>query len=149
MKTPSRKPAHKKLQILIGTWNTTGDIEATEATPATTLTATDTYAWLPGGFFVLHTVDARMGSTVARSIEIIGYDAESGAYTTRSYDDQGGSADFTAALKGRKWTITGEAARFSGSFNDAENVLAGSWERKNAKGQWVSWMAIKLEKTLP
>ena len=143
-----RKPAHKRLEILIGTWNTTGEIKATDDSPAMTLLATDTYEWLPGGFFMLHSADARMGGNPSRSIEIIGYDAASGDYVTRSYDDQGGSDAFTASLKGRGWSIDGEAARFRGSFNAAGSELKGKWERRSKSGDWLPWMKIKLTKSM-
>ena len=144
----ARKPAHKYLEILIGTWNTTGEIKATEIAPPMTLLATDTYEWLPGGFFVLHRVDARMGEVPSRNIEIIGYDAESGDYVTRSYDDHGGSDEFKASLKKRRWSIDGEAARFRGSFNATGSALMGKWERRNERGAWVPWMKIKLTKSI-
>jgi len=36
-----------RFAIFIGTWNTTGEVLETEGTPASTLSATDAYRWLP------------------------------------------------------------------------------------------------------
>ncbi|KAL0630237.1 hypothetical protein Q9L58_010916, partial [Maublancomyces gigas] len=36
-----------KFEVLIGTWNTMGVALETKANPAGTLSATDTYRWLP------------------------------------------------------------------------------------------------------
>ena len=43
-------PANRmsRFEVFIGTWNTTGEVLETEAGPADTLFATDTYRWLPG-----------------------------------------------------------------------------------------------------
>jgi hypothetical protein len=56
-------PANRmsKFEVFIGTWNTTGEVLETEAGPAGTLSATDTYRWLPGRHFIVHDVDASPG----------------------------------------------------------------------------------------
>ncbi len=48
-----------KFEVFIGTWNTTGEVLATESDPAGILSATDVYRWLPGRHFVIHDVDSR------------------------------------------------------------------------------------------
>lgn len=75
--SPIPGPEHRRLEIFVGEWRTEGEILATEAGPASRLTAIDRYEWLPGGFFLLHHVDARMGDVEIKTLEIIGYDAES------------------------------------------------------------------------
>ena len=66
-----------RFEIFIGTWNTTGEVLQTEGSPATTLSATDTYRWLPGKYFIAHDADARFGENPTRSMEVIGYDLAS------------------------------------------------------------------------
>lgn len=136
-----------RFEIFIGTWNTTGDVLATESAPATTLSATDTYRWLPGRHFILHEVDARFGNEPARSIEVMGYDLASKKYTSRSYDDQGASDVFEATLRGRKWSIVGESVRFNGKFDTAGQQLTGLWELKGKKAGWQPWINLKLVRT--
>ncbi|QOW24657.1 DUF1579 family protein [Lysobacter sp. H23M47] len=132
------------MEVFIGTWNTTGEVLETEAGPATTLSATDIYRWLPGRHFIAHDVDARFGEIPTRSMEVIGYDRTSKKYLARSYDDQGSSEQFEVALKGKKWSITGEAVRFSGRFNPDNNQLTGLWELKGKKAGWQPWIQLKL-----
>lgn len=136
----------KHLSIFCGVWNTEGEIAATEDAPAMTLLATDVYEWLPGKHFLLHRVDARMGSTVSRSIEIYSYDSKRNAYLSRSYDDQGVSEEFKANLAGRKWIITGENLRFSGEFATNRNELNGRWEKHVRRGKWTALMDIRLKR---
>ncbi|WP_269789750.1 DUF1579 family protein [Stenotrophomonas sp. Iso1] len=135
-----------RLEVFIGTWNTTGEVLATQGSPATTLSATDTYRWLPGKHFMLHDVDARFGQSPTRSMEIVGYDRASKKYVARSYDDQGGTEVLDVALKGKRWTITGEFVRFQGKFSADSNQLTGLWELKDKKVGWQPWIKLKLER---
>src|SRR5688500_16397081 len=119
-----------RFEIFIGTWNTRGEVLATDDAPATVLLATDTYRWLPGRQFVVHDVDARFGGDVARSMEVIGYDRTSRKHVARSYDDRGVSELFDVVLSGKRWRITGDAVRFDGRFAADGDRLTGLWERK-------------------
>jgi hypothetical protein len=144
MTKPSAK--HLALGVFAGKWIAQGTIRATKDAAASEMRAIDQYEWLPGGFFMLHTVDALIGCSVSQSIEVIGYDAEQACYVTRSYDDQGTSDGFTAGLEGRAWSIDGEQVRFRGGFNADSSVLAGTWEQRSGQGRWSSWMDIELRK---
>lgn len=132
--------------IFIGTWNTTGEVLATDAGPAGTLVATDTYAWLPGGHFILHEADARFDGAPARSIEVMGYDAAKRRHASRSYDDQGKTEDFVLDLTGKRWRITGKGVRFDGRFDAAGDKLTGLWELKGKRGGWQPWIRLELER---
>jgi hypothetical protein len=133
-----------RFQVFIGTWNTTGEVLKTEGAPASALTATDTYRWLPGKHFIAHEADARFDGTPTRSMEVIGYDLASARYLARSYDDQGQSELFEVELKGKKWRIKGKTARFSGMFDASGDKLTGLWELKGTKSGWQPWIKLKL-----
>lgn len=74
-----------KFEVFVGTWNTTGEVFETEASPAGLLSATDTYRWLPGKHFIVHDVDARFDSQPTRSMEVIGFDSSEKQYFARSF----------------------------------------------------------------
>jgi hypothetical protein len=133
-----------RLEVFIGTWNTTGEVLETEGAPATTLSATDTYRWLPGRHFIAHEADARFGKSPARSMEVIGYDRMTKKYLARSYDDQGTSEGFEVSLKGKQWSIVGESVRFNGKFSADKDQLTGLWELKGKKAGWQPWIRLKL-----
>ena len=133
-----------RFEVFIGTWNTTGEVLATEGAPATTLSATDTYRWLPGKHFIVHDADARFGRAVARSMEVIGHDSKRKKHIARSYDDQGASEEFEVQLKGKAWTILGETTRFKGKFSADLNKLTGLWELKGKKTGWQPWIKLTL-----
>ena len=133
-----------RFEILIGTWNTSGEVLKTESAPATTLSATDTYRWLPGKHFIIHDADARFGEDPTRSMEVIGYDRASRKYVARSYDDRGVSELFKVSLKGKAWTIVGDAVRFKGRFSATHSSLTGLWELKGKKSGWQPWIKLTL-----
>jgi hypothetical protein len=139
-------PANRmsKFEVFIGTWNTTGDVLATEASPAGTLVATDTYRWLPGKHFIVHDVDARFDNVATRSMEVMGFDSSTMHYFARSFDDQGSAELFVVALHGRRWSISGKTVRFKGSFDVQKKRLGGLWERKGKKAGWQPWIKLEL-----
>ena len=130
--------------IFIGVWNTRGDVLETEDAPAGTLSATDTYRWLPGDHFLLHDVDARFGDVPTRSMEVVGYDPARRKHVARSFDDKGKTEEFVVQLRGRRWTITGDAVRFDGRFSADEDSLTGLWELKGRRGRWQPWIELEL-----
>jgi len=133
-----------RLEVFVGTWNTTGEVMETECGPATTLVATDTYRWLPGRYFLVHDADARFGGQPSRSMEVIGWHSARRSHVARSYDDQGKSEVFEVALAGRRWKIDGEEARFDGKFNVDRTELRGLWEIKGRKRGWQPWIDLRL-----
>ena len=133
-----------RFEIFIGTWNTSGEIHAIADSPASVLSATDTYSWMPGGYFIIHAADARMGKTIARSTEIIGYDVQTRKFLARAFDDQGGSQVFEVDLRGKHWSIRGPTLRFSGKFDRDGNRLAGLWEMKSGRARWQPWIELQL-----
>ena len=131
-----------RYEPFIGVWNTHGQVLAFEESPATIMTATDTYRWGPGRAFIIHDVDARFGGEPTRSFEVMGYEPARKRYMTRSYDDQGLTEDFRIALVGKRWTITGKTVRFDGAFDRTGNKLTGLWERKARR--WQPWIELEL-----
>ena len=143
-----KKPSVKlqALNVFAGKWITQGTVHAVGGKPSSEMRAVDAYEWLPGQFFMLHRVDANMDGMVAKSIEIMGYDAERGCYVTRSYDDQGMSVQFTARLDGHSWEIDGDTMRFRGAFSGDRGTLSGTWEQRSDDGKWTPWIDIEVRK---
>jgi hypothetical protein len=134
-----------RLGIFVGTWNTTGEVYPTDGAPGGTLSATDTYRWLPGGHFLIHEADARFGREIARSLEVVGYDAKRRKYLSHAYDDRGNHEEFEVRLTGRRWQILGERVRFDGKFSVDGSELTGLWELKG-KRRWQPWIKLQLSR---
>lgn len=132
-------PEHERLGVFVGRWRTEGEIVG-----GGRLRAIDRYEWVPGRFFLLHTVEGTMDGSAVNALEVIGWDAERGCYVSRSYDDQGNVADYEATLGDRSWTIVGGTERFVGAFDAGHRTLRGDWERLGPDGEWSPWMSISL-----
>lgn len=143
---PRPGPEHAALAPFVGRWSTSGEVLANGSTPALEIAGVDEYEWLPGGFFLLHRVDVRIGGAPAQALEIIGWDAERGTYFMRSFDHQGNTGEMQASLGGDgTWTFTGDAERFTGAFSDGGDSLSGRWERRE-DDRWLPWMDVRLTK---
>jgi hypothetical protein len=138
-------PEHARLAPFVGRWKTAGQVLSGDATPEFEFAGTDTYEWVPGGFFLLHRVDVNMGGERVQALEIIGWDAEREAYFARSYDHQGNVAEMRAVVRDGTWTFLGDAERFTGAFGDHGATLGGRWERREG-GRWLPWMDVRLTK---
>lgn len=137
-------PEHRKLEAFIGKWKTTGVIRATAENPEIEIGGTDTYEWLPGGFFLLHQVDVYVGDDRNQTHEIIGFDPQLGSYTMQHFDNQGNTGTMQASVNNGVWTFLGDSLRFTGSFSQEGNVLSGIWERLEDGKNWSHFMDIKL-----
>jgi len=148
-KSTEKAPELKRLEIFTGKWKTEGQTHATEAAPGVGISGTDSYEWLPGGFFLFHLVDVRVGDEPVRAIEIIGYDNEKGSYPMQSYDNHGGSPmmQLTANDNGT-WVIEGDGKRSTIHFTDNGNTMNGKWEQ-GEDGNWTPFMDVKLTKITP
>jgi len=137
-------PALTCLDAFVGKWDTVGEIQASPYGPAGKILGTDTYEWLPGGFFLVHRVDVRMGDQKNESIEIIGYDASNKTYPMHSFDSDGNHIVMQAAVLGDTWTFTGEIMRFTGTFSEDGKSISGKWEYLRDNSTWHPWMDVIL-----
>lgn len=142
---PRPGPELERLAPFVGRWETRGEVLASPSAPAMAFAGTDTYEWLPGGFFLLHRVDVQMGEERVQALEVIGWNADRGAYVARSFDHRGGEEVMHATLLDGAWTFTGDASRFTGRFDERGTTLSGRWERR-AGEQWLPWMEVRLRK---
>lgn len=143
-KPPEPDPALKRLSVFVGKWNTEGQLRATPSNPAVKIIGTDIYEWLPGGFFLVHRVDVRMGDEEVKSVEIIGYDASSNIYPMRYFDNKGNSGTSQAIVRNGDWIFIGESERSTVTFSDNNNIITASWERLSDGSNWSPWMEVKL-----
>src|SRR5688500_10858440 len=134
-------PELRRLDAFVGRWNTEGRIHDDDSAIA----GTDTYEWLAGGYFLIHRVDVRMGAEEVQAIEMIGWDADHGAYAMHSFDSQGQSAVMHASVSDRRWRFEGDSMRFTGTFSEDGQTIAGTWEMRDGD-TWKPWMDVRLTK---
>lgn len=135
------------LNEFVGIWDTDGMvIEGPEGQPVK-FKGTDTYEWLPGGYFLLHRFEASMPDGNITGIEVIGHDTKNNAYTMHSFDSRGNADVMEGQFEMESWTFVGESTLFTGGFRDSGKVFAGLWERRAGAGyDWQPWMEVRLNK---
>jgi len=136
----------RRLAALVGRWRTEGWTIATPGGRRERIDATDTYEWLPGGFALLHSVDARVGDEHVEGAEIISWDPDREAYATLYFGSDGPNA-YEAALSEEggvlTWRMSSRTDRFTGTFSDDGNLITGHWELLDGR-DWRPWMEITL-----
>lgn len=137
--------AYTGLNKFIGNWKTHGVILADDG-PEIEIVGTDSYEWLPGDYFLLHTADVLMGNERSQTHEIIGYDKNAGHYTMQYYNNRGESGNMIARLDRNQCTFESPALRFAGEFNEDGRVLSGNWQKPDENGVWVNFIKITLTK---
>lgn len=142
---PRPGPQHARLAPFVGRWQTAGRVLADASSPEMEIAGTDSYEWLPGGFFLLHRVDVRIGGERVQALEVMGWDAGRQVYVARSYDDRGNEEVMHGTLRDGTWTLLGDASRFTGGFGEGGGTLAGRWERREGD-RWLPWMEVRLRK---
>jgi hypothetical protein len=123
------------LSFLIGTWQTTGEIVATEEQPAISFHGTDTYEWVLDRKFIRHTVDIRMGEDEVKAIEMIYPDRNNATtFILTSYDNTGQIETMAAQISGDRLLMAG---------NGKQAVL--TWENPGRMSAFWN-MTLTLEK---
>jgi VCBS repeat-containing protein len=143
----SPDPQSARLDVLIGTWRTEGELLGDDgSTTIGAIEGTDAYEWL-GRFFVIHRVDVQMGHDHVEALEIIGpYDGDTGAYSTRAYDNQGGIQTSTATVDDDGvWTFDANGAKATLRVAEDGQSMSAEWVRTEDDGAtWRPWMRLRL-----
>jgi hypothetical protein len=131
---------------LIGRWKTAGRTTGASTVPADQIDAIATYQRLPGAA-LLHLVDAQVGVQKVEGAEIIGFDPARGSYVTQYFGSDGPNAYEANLVEddgALVWTMRSKKDRFTGTFNDERNVIAGHWDALGDDSTWQPWMDITL-----
>jgi hypothetical protein len=153
--TPAPSPQFQRLGALVGRWRSEDHIVG--EVPAS-ITGTDVYEWLAGGFLLVHHVDVVIGDQQVRALELIGeYDPATDAFTARAYDNLGNVTIMRARVDGQGvWRFTGggdvapvarpAAADAGGAVRSTLTVspdragMTARWERSDDGASWKPWM---------
>jgi hypothetical protein len=124
---------------LIGSWASSG-----RTVGGVGIEGSDVYEWLPGGQFVVHRVDVRMGGEQVDVLEMIG-ERDGEAFLMRSFDNHGGTALMRATVDDAGvWTFAGPTER--ATLVVADSTMSARWERE-VGGVWEPWMDMEFRRT--
>lgn len=134
---PSLGPEHQRLETFIGEWKSEGVLgEAAGPQARLKVTADAHYEWLPGGFFVLHQGVMRFGEDRLESTQILGFDASTGRYWIRLFDNHGFARDYEGQEQDGVWHFAGAHERVTMSFENANQQLNIHWEQSDDDVTW-------------
>jgi hypothetical protein len=139
-------PEHRKLEVFIGKWINEGEAVSTSDAPTARIVTSDVYEWIPGRFAVLHTAYGRIGDLEVGGVEIIGYDADAGHYTSHNFDSQGHVTVDQLTYDDGKWSWNGERVRTTSEFSDDGRIQRSLHEQTDDGGAWRLAMDVTLRK---
>jgi hypothetical protein len=151
-KPPQPSAEHRLLDAFVGTWTTEGHQLEGAGGPAATITATQTYEWLSGGFFLVHRFDGRVGSGDASCIEIIGYDSKTGSYPVHTFYNNGVTNQWQCHKNGGTWSLTGSwsgnlmQVRCTTVFQNHGDTMVSKWESSSDGATWRTFWDVKATK---
>src|SRR5688500_9853500 len=99
---------NKRLNVFVGKWHITGEIVATDSTPAIKIEASDIYEWHSGNYTLIHYIESKIGTETISGIEMIGYDVNRDCYFSPFFDNQGNAGWEEITVKGDTWTWLGK-----------------------------------------
>jgi len=132
----------ERLEPLVGRWRSSG-----RTVDGVRIAGTDTYEWFPGGGFLVHHVDVRMGEDRVRVIEMIGDPDPSagGRLRMRAFDNHGGYGEMSASVdEAGVWTFADETTRSTLTVDPDGNRMAARWERSPDGVTWLDWMEMEF-----
>jgi Protein of unknown function (DUF1579) len=127
---PTPDPALNRLDRLVGKWSMRGHFLGSDEE---NILGQATFQWLPGGFFLQQDVELDFGGRLQiRSRELIGYDPQSGAFSSYVY------SNLSPSPLPYKWDLQGDTltisvsygpldASFEGRFSEDGNTFSGGW----------------------
>ena len=103
---PTPAPELKQLSYFVGTWQTDADAKAGPMGPGGKYTATGTYKWQDGNFFLFGNSKFKWPGGTGSEFMIFGYDSEKKVYTYHSFNSGGEYESATGVFQGDTWTWT-------------------------------------------
>jgi hypothetical protein len=143
---PKPGPEHARLEAFVGKWINEGESVASSDGPTMNIVTSDVYEWIPGRFAVLHTAYGRIGDLDVGGVEILGYDAESGKYTSHFFDSQGHVTVNELIYDDGKWIWSGERIRTTSELSDGGKVQRSLHEQSEDGVEWRLAMNVTLRR---
>lgn len=122
-------PALKPSDVMVGVW----DLQGRDFTTKEEIRGQSTFAWLEGGFFLVHRFSISYADRTFAGVEYIGYDEKSGHLKTHVFANQGPDPfEYTWEVDENSFTNwfgdVGSENHYKGTFSEDHNTLIGQWE---------------------
>ena len=147
---PKPGAEQQKLAVFLGKWTAEGQAFASPYGPAGKMTSTETFAWLPGNFFMEHQWDARQGTVHLVGREILGFDPVAKTYFSHFFDNLGNSGINKFTVTGNTFTITSESVvagkplKERGTLVVSGDTFTNKWEYSTDGVKWLPNFDVKM-----
>jgi hypothetical protein len=127
------------LDLFVGEWRMTASFTAD---PADAPRARTSFEWLPGRRFLIQRWEVEHPDA-PDGIAIIGPDAAAVRLLQHYFDSRGVARVYQMTFADRVWTLERSAVppdfcqRFSGTFSEDGDTIAGRWESSSGGAQWT------------
>lgn len=135
--------ALRRLATFVGKWRTAGQsfaegqrVEEPRGSPVP-WTSDESYAWLPGGHFLLHRWDAMVGAYAFTGTQIIGFDTCKGGYFSHLFDNAWNHSEYRGECDAGAWKFRGVATRSVTKISPDAQTMDVAWEWMNGGRQWL------------
>ena len=135
---PTLGDEHRRLSPFVGQWTVTGENgEGAVSAPNAPVTGTESYVFLPGGFFLLGHWDRRIGADGRHiGMTTIRYDPATGVYTASNIDNMGYARTYQVTPHDDVWSFSGEWERATMRFGDEGGTMTIDWEITRDGSTW-------------
>jgi Protein of unknown function (DUF1579) len=155
---PPPDPELQRLAPLLGTWKSEDHTYETMLGPGVPVTSVETYEWLDGGYFLVHTYETTFGDEPAqKGVNYWGYDSDANKFRIIFFSNNGPFTEQGNRYQGevmpeRRLTFEGPA-RFEYALDDAgrievnaDGTISVAWWLRDEHGNWQPWMANTFHK---
>lgn len=132
--------ALEALGVFVGEWHMTASLAPD---PASAPRARTTFEWLTGKRFLIQRWEVDVAEA-PDGIAVIGFDPAKSTYLQHYFDSRGVARVYEMTFANQVWTlyrITSEpddfSQRFTGTFSEDGNTIAGRWETSNDGSGWA------------
>ncbi len=145
---------HERLDAFAGKWHMEGQQLAGPAGPAASISALQTYEWLPGGQFLVHHFDGRIGDSPAACIEVLGFEPERRCYRAHTFYNNGQTNVWDVEHHEGHWLFLGDwtaggrpmKVRCTTTFAADGTTMASKWEHSSDGSQWHTFWDVSARK---
>jgi Protein of unknown function (DUF1579) len=126
---PNPDPALRRFDRFVGTWTMEGHLVGSDET---NITGEATYRWLPGGFFFEQHVRLDFMGMQIDSLELIGYDPESGTFPSTVF------SNLSPAPLPYRWELEGDDVKITVTYGPLDATFTGRFDEdgEGFRGGW-------------
>jgi hypothetical protein len=139
------KIEHSNWKRLIGVWNTSGNVLQSNGETHERIIGIDSYEFILDGNFILHKANVQMGKVKSETYELIQLE-DLQTVKMNYYNSNQETGVMRGTLNENELRIESEYLRFIGNISVDNNLVSGTWQKKDEGGNWSDFLEIKLSK---